>query len=107
MPQARIKKLEDGARLEQEDRISREKNRKMQAEEADRLELENSLVRDAAEGTAENARNALQLLIAPSNRRNNPQNVVEDSLTAELGGQGCARRQFVSVVVSVSYTWAS
>ena len=43
--QARIKKLEEGARLEQEDRISREKNRKMQAEEADRLELENSLVR--------------------------------------------------------------
>merc|ERR1719379_2227855 len=40
----RLKKLEDQAKLDQEDRISREKGRKANAEEADRLELENSLV---------------------------------------------------------------
>jgi cancer susceptibility candidate protein 1 len=40
----RLKKLEDQAKLEQEDRIDREKGRKAHAEEADRLELENSLV---------------------------------------------------------------
>jgi hypothetical protein len=40
----RLKKLEDQAKLEQEDRIDREKGRKANAEESDRLELENSLV---------------------------------------------------------------